>query len=98
MSYAHFTEKERYVISHLKLAEFRLREIARRLGDITPVSAERSTVIVLHMPMMLSTGTTLLKRLLLNVCIRHAVIASKITNLSLSTSRASFDSIGRRKP
>jgi transposase, IS30 family len=32
MSYTHFTEKERYVISHLKLAEFSLREIARRLG------------------------------------------------------------------
>ena len=32
MSYTHFTEKERYVISHLKLAQFSLREIARRLG------------------------------------------------------------------
>jgi len=32
MSYTHFTEKERYVISHLKLAKFSLREIARRLG------------------------------------------------------------------
>ena len=32
MSYTHLTEKERYVISHLKLANFSLREIARRLG------------------------------------------------------------------
>ncbi len=32
MSYTHFTEKERYVISHLRLAKFSLREIARRLG------------------------------------------------------------------
>lgn len=32
MSYSHITEKERYVISHLVLAEFSLREIARRLG------------------------------------------------------------------
>jgi IS30 family transposase len=32
MSYTHFTEKERYVISHLKLEKFSSREIARRLG------------------------------------------------------------------
>jgi IS30 family transposase len=32
MSYTHIIEKERYVISHLKLADFSLREIARRLG------------------------------------------------------------------
>jgi transposase, IS30 family len=32
MSYTHFTENERYVISHLKLAKFSLREIGRRLG------------------------------------------------------------------
>lgn len=32
MSYTHFTEKERYVISHLKSAKFSIREIARRLG------------------------------------------------------------------
>ena len=32
MSYTHLTEKERYVISHLVLAEFSLREIGRRLG------------------------------------------------------------------
>ncbi|MDT8318265.1 MAG: helix-turn-helix domain-containing protein, partial [bacterium] len=32
MSYTHFTEKERYVISHLRLAKFSLREIGRRLG------------------------------------------------------------------
>jgi len=32
MSYTHLTEKERYVISHLKVAKFSLREIARRLG------------------------------------------------------------------
>jgi IS30 family transposase len=32
MSYSHLTEKDRYVISHLKLAKFSLREIARRLG------------------------------------------------------------------
>jgi hypothetical protein len=31
MSYTHLTEKERYVISHLK-SVFSLREIARRLG------------------------------------------------------------------
>lgn len=32
MSYTHLTEKDRYVISHLKCAKFSLREIARRLG------------------------------------------------------------------
>lgn len=32
MSYTHLTEKERYVISHLKIADYPLREIARRLG------------------------------------------------------------------
>lgn len=32
MSYTHFTEKERYVISHMKLAGFSLRAIGRRLG------------------------------------------------------------------
>jgi IS30 family transposase len=32
MSYTHFTEKERYVISHLKLEELSSREIGRRLG------------------------------------------------------------------
>jgi len=32
MSYTHLTEKERYVISHLKVAGFSLREIARRLN------------------------------------------------------------------
>jgi len=32
MSYTHLTEKDRYVISHLKSARFSLREIARRLG------------------------------------------------------------------
>ena len=32
MSYTHFTEKERYVISHLRLANFSVREIGRRLG------------------------------------------------------------------
>jgi IS30 family transposase len=32
MSYTHLTEKDRYVISHLTVAGFSLREIARRLG------------------------------------------------------------------
>lgn len=32
MSYTHITEKERYVISHLRVARYSLREIARRLG------------------------------------------------------------------
>ena len=32
MSYTHLTEKDRRVISHLRLAKFSLREIARRLG------------------------------------------------------------------
>jgi IS30 family transposase len=32
MSYSHLTEKERYVISHLKSAKLSLREIGRRLG------------------------------------------------------------------
>lgn len=32
MSYTHLTENDRYVISHLRLAKFSLREIARRLG------------------------------------------------------------------
>jgi transposase, IS30 family len=41
MSYTHLTEKERYVISHLKLEKFSLREIARRLGrDHTSISRE----------------------------------------------------------
>ncbi len=32
MSYTHLTPNERYVISHLNVAEFSLREIARRLN------------------------------------------------------------------
>ncbi|GAB4174105.1 MAG: IS30-like element IS1655 family transposase [Geothermobacteraceae bacterium] len=32
MSYTHLTPQERYVISHLKVAKFSIREIARRLG------------------------------------------------------------------
>jgi transposase, IS30 family len=32
MSYQHLNEKERYVISHLRVARFTIREIARRLG------------------------------------------------------------------
>ena len=32
MSYTHLTPRERYVISHLKVAKFSVREIARRLG------------------------------------------------------------------
>jgi transposase, IS30 family len=32
MSYAHITRQERYVISHLKIAGFSIREIGRRLG------------------------------------------------------------------
>ncbi len=32
MSYRHLTQQERYVISHLHIARFSLREIARRLG------------------------------------------------------------------
>lgn len=32
MSYTHLTPHERYVISHLKVAKYSLREIARRLG------------------------------------------------------------------
>lgn len=32
MSYTHLTPQERYVISHLKMAKYSLREIARRLG------------------------------------------------------------------
>jgi len=32
MSYTHFTEKERYVISHMHMAGFSLRAIAHRLG------------------------------------------------------------------
>jgi len=32
MSYTHLTPNDRYVISHLKVAKFSLREIARRLG------------------------------------------------------------------
>lgn len=41
MSYTHITEKERYVISHLKSAGFSLREIGRRLGrDHTSIMRE----------------------------------------------------------
>ncbi len=41
MSYTHLTEQERYVISHLKVAEFSLREIARRINrHHTTVSRE----------------------------------------------------------
>jgi len=32
MSYGHLTPRERYVISHLRVAKYSLREIARRLG------------------------------------------------------------------
>ena len=41
MSYIHFTEKERYVISHMKMAGFSLRAIGRRLGrDHTSIMRE----------------------------------------------------------
>lgn len=41
MSYEHLSEKDRYVISHLKVAKFSLREIARRIGrHHTTVSRE----------------------------------------------------------
>lgn len=41
MSYTHLTEQERYVISHLNVAEFSLREIARRINrHHTTVSRE----------------------------------------------------------
>lgn len=41
MSYTHFTEKERYVISHMKMAGFSLRAIGRRLGrDHTSIMRE----------------------------------------------------------
>jgi len=41
MSYTHLTEKERYVISHLKCAGFSYREIGRRLNrDHTSISRE----------------------------------------------------------
>jgi transposase, IS30 family len=43
MSYTHFTEKERYVISHLKSAGYSLREIGLRLGrDHTSIMREIS--------------------------------------------------------
>ena len=32
MSYHHLTQQERYVISHLSVAQYSIREIARRLG------------------------------------------------------------------
>ena len=41
MSYTHITEKERYVISHMKIAGFSLRAIGRRLGrDHTSIMRE----------------------------------------------------------
>jgi transposase, IS30 family len=41
MPYTHLTEKDRYVISHLKIADFSLREIGRRLGrDHSTISRE----------------------------------------------------------
>jgi len=41
MSYTHITEKERYVISHMKMAGFSLRAIGRRLGrDHTSIMRE----------------------------------------------------------
>ena len=41
MPYTHITEKERYVISHLKMAGFSLRAIGRRLGrDHTSIMRE----------------------------------------------------------
>jgi len=41
MSYTHLTPQERYVISHLKVAKYSLREIARRLGrNHTTISRE----------------------------------------------------------
>jgi IS30 family transposase len=41
MSYTHFTEKERYVTSHMKIAGFSLRAIGRRLGrDHTSIMRE----------------------------------------------------------
>lgn len=41
MSYTHLTEKDRYVISHMKMAGFSLRAIGRRLGrDHTSIMRE----------------------------------------------------------
>jgi len=41
MSYTHLTKQERYVISHLSVAGFSLREIARRIKrHYTTVSRE----------------------------------------------------------
>lgn len=40
MSYTHLTLRERYVISHLKVAKFSVREIARRGRHHTTISRE----------------------------------------------------------
>jgi len=41
MPYHHFTRQERYVISHLAVAGFSLREIGRRIGrNHTSISRE----------------------------------------------------------
>ena len=49
MSYTHLTEQERYVISHLSVAEFSLREIGRRLNrSHTTISRELKLAKKVH--------------------------------------------------
>jgi IS30 family transposase len=49
MSYTHLTERDRYVISHLKTAGFSLREIARRINrHHTTISRELKRVKALY--------------------------------------------------
>lgn len=49
MSYTHLTEKERYVISHLKCAGFSYREIGRRLNrSHTSISREIKRCSLIH--------------------------------------------------
>jgi len=49
MSYTHLTEEERYVISHLNVAEFSLREIGRRLNrSHTMISRELKRAKAIH--------------------------------------------------
>jgi len=46
MAYTHFTENERYVISHLNIAGFSLREIGRRINrHHTSISRELKDAI-----------------------------------------------------
>lgn len=97
MSYTHLTEKDRRVISHLRLAKFSLREIARRLGrHHTSISREIKRNGPTH-PANTVYGTTSRNLLLRSVGIRPEVIIVKTIRHLLNTSVISSGLIGPQR-